>query len=60
MHPRISSHPAVAAFAGNQGQWPGLRHWSRPPQNDRFGTVLAITLPERRTAPIGGYSRDHC
>jgi hypothetical protein len=31
-----------------------------PPQNDQFGTVFAITLPERRTAPIGGYSRDHC
>jgi hypothetical protein len=26
-----------------------------PPQNDQFGTVFAITLPERRTAPIGGY-----
>ena len=54
MHPRTLLAPSGRGVRWQPGSVARITALVTPPQNDRFGTVFAITLPERRTAPIGG------
>ena len=59
MRPRTFLAPSGRGVRWQPGSVARITALVTPPQNDRFGTAFAITLPERRAAPIGGTARGY-